>query len=109
MAMELTGRLLAVGFVFVLLGGALWWLRQKGSRVGLNLSLPQGARWRRPGARKAMLDVIESRAVGPGAALHLVRLGDRALLVSACSGGCTLLSERPWRDLAGQPDGDNLI
>jgi flagellar biogenesis protein FliO len=76
-----------VALVLVLLSGALWWLRRSGL-----------AQWRRtrPGQ---MMEVIESRTLGPGHTLHLVRVADRVMALATHAGGCTLLEARSWRDL----------
>ncbi|MGH9659185.1 MAG: flagellar biosynthetic protein FliO [Bryobacteraceae bacterium] len=88
----MTTQLLAVTFVLALLGGALWWLRRAGfARLG-GLALP--------GRRGHRLEVVESRPLGPGQAVHLIRAGDRALLLAATQAGCTLLETRPWSEMA---------
>jgi len=76
-----------VALVLVLLSGALWWLRRSGL-----------AQWRRtrPGQ---MMEVIESRTLGPGHTLHLVRIADRVLALATHNGGCTLLEARPYSDV----------
>jgi flagellar biosynthetic protein FliO len=86
--MDIVRQMLAVVVVFAALGGALWALRRNGS-----------ARWtglRRK--RTGYLQPIERVALSPHHSLHLVRFGDRALLLSAHAGGCTLLDSAPWRD-----------
>jgi len=76
-----------VALVLVLLSGALWWLRRSGL-----------AQWRRtrPGQ---MMEVIESRTLGPGHTLHLVRVADRAMALATHGAGCTLLEARPWSEV----------
>ena len=50
--------------------------------------------------RKQVLEVMESRALGPGQALHLVRVGDRVMVLAVHGGGCTLLETRPLSEMA---------
>ena len=88
--MDVMEQAAAVGAVLALLGGALWWLRQRGYAVP-----PVG---RRIGARR--MECVERVALGPQQALHLVRLGDRALLVASSPAGCALLHNLAWRETA---------
>lgn len=90
--MELPWQMAAVGFVFLLLAGALWWFRGRGM-----LAL------RRPFAASSATKLISAECrlnLGPQHALHLVRLGERGLLVATHTGGCTLIAEAPWTELA---------
>jgi len=68
--------------VLGLLGGSLWWLRSKGL-----------AQFSRPvsGRRERRMQVIEKLSLSPGHSLHLIRVGDRTLLVASSPGGCALL------------------
>jgi flagellar biogenesis protein FliO len=77
----------AIGLTLLLLAGSLWWLRRKGF-----------AQWRR-GRPGQLMEVIESRTLAPGHALHLVRVADRVLALATHNGGCTLLEARPWSDV----------
>lgn len=91
--MELLRQLAAIALVFGLLATALWALRRRGV-------LP------RPGflrARKApgRLEAMERLALSPQHTLHLVRVADRALLIGAHSGGCTLLESMPLQATTG--------
>ncbi|MGO9096568.1 MAG: flagellar biosynthetic protein FliO [Bryobacteraceae bacterium] len=81
--MELLRQLAAVGVVFGLLAAALWVLRRRGlaSRGGIL----------RPRKGSGRLESLERLALSPQHTLHLVRVQDRALLIGAHSGGCTLL------------------
>jgi flagellar biosynthetic protein FliO len=92
--MEVMQQVAAVGAVLVLLGATLWWLRRRGyavSTVG-----------RRRDTRR--LQCVERVALGPQQTLHLVRLGDRALLVGFSPAGCTLLDNSAWRESAAPPE-----
>ncbi len=99
--MELLRQILSILFVFGLLGAAWVWLRR---RNGLR---PLGGR--RVSAR---LSSVERLALSPHHAVHLVRLGDRCLVVAVHAGGCTLLDSLPWdlveRLPAGSPPAPGL-
>ena len=41
---------------------------------------------------------MERLALTPQHSLHLVRIGDRGLLVAAHAAGCTLIDSRPWQE-----------
>jgi flagellar biosynthetic protein FliO len=83
--MELVGQMTAVAGVLTLLAAVLWWLRRRGyARVAM-LSPGRGRRMER----------LERLALSPQHSLHLVRLGDTALLVAASPGGCFLLQSLP--------------
>ncbi len=77
----------AVAGVLALLLAALWWLRRRGFAA----AAPRRGR---------LLETVERLPLGPQHQLHLVRWGGQALLVGCAPGGCTLLAERPWRELA---------
>ena len=70
--------LAALALVLGMLGGLLWWVRRLS---GAN----QGA--------GRYIRVVETVALGPGKCLHLVRVGDRGLLVSSTAQRCELLCE----------------
>jgi len=90
--MELMWQMTVVGFVFLLLALTLWWLRGKGMlAVRRRFASGQPAR---PVSAEARL------GLGPQHALHLVRLGERGLLVATYTGGCTLIAEAPWDELS---------
>jgi flagellar biogenesis protein FliO len=102
--MEIYSQILAGALVLALLGATLWLLR-RGAGIRLRIA----------GASRGKQSVMESRArlsLSPQHALHLVRVGDRAVLVAVHSNGCELLESRPWRDLERtkapdrEPEGD---
>jgi flagellar biogenesis protein FliO len=74
--MDLIQPLAAIVFVAVLLGGALYLLKKRGG-AGL------------PGLRR--LEVIERVSLGPQHALHLVRAGDRLVLIATAPASCQFL------------------
>ena len=75
----------AVAMVLGLLAAAVWFLRRTGA------ALPRP--FRLPAARKARkLEAIERVALTPQHALHLVRFGQREMIVSTHPQGCTVLA-----------------
>jgi flagellar biogenesis protein FliO len=80
--MEAIQQMLAMCLVLGLLGGGLWWLRRKGV-----------AKFSRPGFGKSerRMQLMEKLSLAPGHSLHLVRVGDRTLLVALSPGSCALL------------------
>jgi len=85
--MDVIQQFAAIALTLAGLGGLLWWLRRKGA-----------VQWRRARPGRWM-EVIESRALGPGHTLHLVRVADRAMALATHNGGCTLLDARAWSEL----------
>lgn len=83
--MEELRQITGVLAVFALLGLALWTLR-RGGRLSM-----------RPGfaTRGKELASVDRLALSPQHALHLVRLGDRELVVATHPQGCSVLTERP--------------
>jgi flagellar biosynthetic protein FliO len=91
--MEVLQQISAVAGVLLLLGATLWWLRRRGvATVGL----------RRGGSTRRM-ECLERVALGPQQTLHLVRVGDRTLLVAASAAGCSLLHSVPCDQLDRRP------
>jgi flagellar biogenesis protein FliO len=74
---------LSVLLVFLLLGVALWKLRQPGAAFR--------PPWRKPGASTRSLETIERLALTPQHALHLVRVQGREVVVATHPHGCTIL------------------
>jgi hypothetical protein len=80
--MELLQQIATAAGVPALLGSALWWLRARGAG-----GVRAGARARQPRRLRAM----ERLPLSPHHTLHLVRAGERTLLVAAWPSGCALL------------------
>jgi len=78
----------AVFIVLALLIATLWLLRRKGVAT-LKLSLPRRM------ARGQLIQVLERVPLTPQHSLHLVRLGDRALLIGVSPTGCTGIDSFP--------------
>jgi flagellar biosynthetic protein FliO len=85
--MEYTQQLVAAAGVLALLGAVLWYARKRGWVMG--------AAGPRAGRRLA---TIERLALGPHHTLHLVQVGDQALLVACSPAGCALLDRVPVRE-----------
>ncbi|MBZ5622782.1 MAG: flagellar biosynthetic protein FliO [Acidobacteriia bacterium] len=83
--MELFQQLAAVGAVLVLLAASLWWLRRRGFAGVLPMKRPAGRR----------LECLERLSLGPQHTLHLVRVGDTALLLASTPAGCALVQTLP--------------
>ena len=79
------GQLAAVAGVLTLLGCTLWFLRRRG--------IAGVATVRRKQARR--LECLERLPLGPHHTLHLVRMGETALLVASSPGGCSLVQSFP--------------
>jgi len=89
--METIGQMGAVGLVLALLGGTLWWLRRRGIAGVLPPRRPMGRR----------LECLERLPLGPQHTLHLVRLGDTALLVASSPAGCALVHRFSRQEMEG--------
>ena len=85
--MDAMRQIAGIAVTLALLAVALWWLRRRGA---VNFRGVRGSR---------VMEVIESRGLGPGHTLHLVRVADRVMALATHSGGCTLLEARPWTEL----------
>jgi len=93
--MELARQLLAVLFVLGLLVAALWALRRRGV-----VRLPGGAS---RGMRQRNVVLIERVPLTAQHAVHLVRVGDKALLIGTAPSGCSLIDSLSWKEIdAGQ-------
>jgi flagellar biosynthetic protein FliO len=81
----------ALAAVFLLLGGALWWLRRAGFAAG----------GRGPaGAGPRAMERVGRLTLGPHHRLELVRLGDRVMVIGVGASGCSLLHTVGWGELA---------
>ena len=89
--MDLLRQAAGVLIVFGLLAAFVW---RRGRRGVLTLHFSRGAR-----RDRWLMESVDRIALSPAHALHLVRLGDRSLLVAVHSGGCSLLDARPWAEL----------
>ena len=86
MDVEWVRQIAAVTAVLGLLAAALVWLRRRGQAVWDGTP---------PGRRTRALEVLEGRTLRPGVSLHLVRVGDRTLLLAAHAQGCTVVDAPP--------------
>ena len=83
--MELIQPFAAIVLVMGLLGGALFLLKKRGA-VSLRNT---------PGPRR--LEVLERVVLTPQHALHLVRTGDRCVLIATAPSSCQIV-EQTWGD-----------
>jgi flagellar biogenesis protein FliO len=83
--MDLIQPFCAVLLVLGLLGGTLLFLKNKGAA---SFHLP-----RRASAGPRRMEVVERVALGPQHALHLVRVGNRSVVVATGPSSCQLLCE----------------
>lgn len=86
--MEWIRQLLAAALVVALGWGSLWWLRRRG------LARPAAGARRRDGARR--LELIDRVALTPQHSVHLIRMGDRLILVGRAPSGLTRLASARW-------------
>jgi flagellar biogenesis protein FliO len=84
--MEYFQEFAAVAGVLATLAATLWWLRRRGWAG----SLPP---------RRRKLECLERLGLGPHHSLHLVRAGNRLMLVSASPAGCALIGHLADADL----------
>ena len=89
--MEVIQQTGAVVAVLALLLLTLWWLRRRGL-TGVTLG-------RKAAVRR--LESLERLPLGPQHALHLVRLGGSALLISSSAAGCALIHRATWQEIDG--------
>jgi flagellar biogenesis protein FliO len=97
-----SGKLAAVAGVLTLLAATLWWLRRRGIAAVLPAGvLSRGLRSRRRAAARR-LECLERLPLGPQHMLHLVRLGETAMLVASSPGGCSLVRSFPASEVDGR-------
>jgi flagellar biosynthetic protein FliO len=90
--MEGIQQVAAVAAVLGLLGATLWWLRRRGFAT-----LAMG---RKPGGRR--MECLERLSLGPQQTLHLVRVGQTALLLASSPAGCSLMRSFSCGEIAGE-------
>ncbi|HUI77692.1 MAG TPA: flagellar biosynthetic protein FliO [Bryobacteraceae bacterium] len=90
--MEMVGQLAAVAAVLALAAASSWWLRKRGLASPLEPRKGAGRR----------LESVGRLPLGPQQTLHLVRFGERALLVASSPAGCVLLQSVDWREVEGR-------
>jgi len=88
--MELVQQMAAAVAIPALAGSVLWWLRRRGTGFARTV-------------RRRRLEAVERLPLSPHHTLHLVRAGDRNLLVAAWPTGCTLLES--WAE-SGAVEGE---
>ncbi|HWB87405.1 MAG TPA: flagellar biosynthetic protein FliO [Bryobacteraceae bacterium] len=93
--MEVIGQVGAVAAVLGLLILSLWWLRNRGFATVKLTGRSSGRR----------MESIERLALGPQHALHLIRIGGKALLVSSSPAGCALVERLAWTEIERPNEG----
>jgi len=83
--MDILQPMAAVVLVLALLGGSLFWLRKRGA-AAFSFSRLSTAGPRR-------MQVLERLPLGPQHALHIVRVGGRAVVVATAPTSCQLLCD----------------
>jgi Flagellar biosynthesis protein, FliO len=100
--MDSLQQLVAVLAVFGLLGGSLWWLKGRGMAQVKGFA---GSSFSRRAATH-LLRRVERLPLSPNTALHLIRLGDRAILIASSPTGCQVVESSPWSHVdSGIPSG----
>jgi flagellar biosynthetic protein FliO len=87
---EIINQLAAVLTVLGLLGGLAWWARRRNGFVRPALLNRKSARY---------MESVERLSLGNQQTLHLVRVGNKALLVAASGSTCALIDSADWRTL----------
>jgi flagellar biogenesis protein FliO len=87
--MELIPQFFAILFVLALLAAAIWLLRRKSL---LQFNLPGR------GQSPRQINAVERLSLTPQHSVHLLRIGERGVLLSTHPAGCTLLESRPWQE-----------
>ena len=94
--------------VLALLCAFGWWVGRRGMARSANRRPEMNASWlvarwtmagwlnRKAGTR--ILNVVESRPLAPGQSLHLVRVGERGVVLASHGAGCTLIESRRWEE-----------
>jgi flagellar biogenesis protein FliO len=91
--MEAVNQVAAVLSVLGLLTVVVWWLRRRGVRPGFTRRAPV-----------RLIENLERVPLGPQQTLHLVRVGERVLLVACYPSGCAVLERMHVRALV--PSGE---
>ncbi len=87
--MELMRQLAAATLVCGLLGVLLWRLRRGGFHGAFAAAKSRGRR----------IQNVERLPLGAQHSLHLMRVGDQAMLVACFPAGCSLIASVPWREV----------
>jgi flagellar biogenesis protein FliO len=87
--MDLMRELAAAALVCGLAGVLLWRLRHGGFRGVLAAAGPRGRR----------IQSVERLSLGAQHSLHLVRVGEKAMVVASYPAGCALIASFPWKDV----------
>ncbi len=94
--MDLIHQMAAAGAVLAAFAAVLWLLKSRGMLRGRAWAALASSRRRAPRA----LETVERLPLTAQHTLHLVRLGERALLLAATPAGCTLVQAVDLREIA---------
>jgi hypothetical protein len=87
--MEAMGQITSVAGVLTLLLAVLWWLRRRGYAQVMAFGHFSARQSRR------RMERLEKLILSPQHTLHLIRLGDTAMLIAASPAGCCLIQALP--------------
>ncbi|MEI9977195.1 MAG: flagellar biosynthetic protein FliO [Ignavibacteriota bacterium] len=90
--MEGFQQILGVMVVFGLLAATLWWARRRGLA-----QVPALAQRR----KVRILQIVDRVSLAPAHSLHLIRMADRAILLTVSPSGCQVLESSPWASIEG--------
>ncbi|HEY6392902.1 MAG TPA: flagellar biosynthetic protein FliO [Bryobacteraceae bacterium] len=82
--MDILRQSLAITFVFALLWAALWFLRKRGN---IRIGFPRAR------ASQRVLELRGKLALGPQHSIHIVRIGERDMVVAVHPAGVTVLCQ----------------
>jgi flagellar biogenesis protein FliO len=88
--MEWVLQIVAAAVVLGLLGTILWWLQRRG--------LAAIAPMRRSTGRR--METLERLPLGPQHTLHLIRVGEKTLLIACSPAGCAVLESSSSREMS---------
>jgi flagellar biogenesis protein FliO len=102
MSVEAFKQGLAVLFVLGLLVAALSWVRRRGWAHSAPVRPTPGSllkHWMggRTAPAQCLIENLGRLPLTPQHSLHVVRFGDRALLLALHGSGCSVLGEQPWQ------------
>jgi len=98
--MDLLQPILAIGLVLGLLAAALLLLKNRGAAT-FNLPGQISGRFtgaitgRLSGSTQRKIEVLERVALGPQHSIHLVRVGERQVLIGTSPSSCQVLESNP--------------
>lgn len=86
--MEYLQQIVLVAVLLGVIGGAVWLLQRRGLAT---------VNWTRPSERR--MHIVEKLPLTAQHAVHMVRVGDKLLLIGTAPGGCSVLGPLPEREV----------